>query len=69
MKLNQYQIETLVSCLPRDKDGIPIMPWKRYKTTGGTRCTARYLVIFDVTVLDGNRYRTTTEADVELCKD
>lgn len=56
--------KSLLIGIPRDRMGIPINPCKRYRTTQGVECRARFITIFDVTVLDGDRFRTTTESDV-----
>ena len=64
--LTRQQAELLLRTLPRDRNGVPIMPSEEYTTTQGVKTRARYIVTFDVTVLDGNRFRTTTEADVYL---
>ena len=62
--LTRQQVELLLRALPRDRSGIPIVPSEEYITTQGVRTRARYIAVFDVTVLDGDRFRTTTENDV-----
>lgn len=63
-QMTEDEKRLIIINLPRDKDGIPMNPCARYKTTNGVECHLRLIATFNVTVCVDNRYRTTTEADV-----
>ena len=69
MNLNEYQIRLLLNSLPRDRDGLPIIPCETYKTTDGLKCHPRFLIDFGVSVLQENRFRQCTPQDVVLAND
>ncbi len=49
---------------PRDRDGLPVIPNEYYITTDGVECYPRFLVYWNVTVRQDERYRECTCQDV-----
>lgn len=66
MELTEHQIRLLITSLPRDRNGLPIIPCETYVTTDGVECKPRFLIDFGVSVSQGDRYRQCTPQDVIL---
>lgn len=66
MNLTEDQIRNLLNRLPRDRDGLPIIPMETYKTTDGVTCKPRFVIDWGVSVRQGDRYRECTSQDVSL---
>ena len=66
MELTEHQIRLLLTNLPRDRNGLPIIPCETYITTDGVKCEPRFLIDFGVSVSQGDRYRQCTPQDVIL---
>lgn len=66
MNLNEHQIRLLLNSLPRDRDGLPVIPCETYVTTDGVKCKPRFVIDWGVSVTQGDRCRECTSQDVVL---
>jgi hypothetical protein len=66
MNITEDQIKQLVASMPRDRNGTPIIPCETYRTTDGVECRPHVVIVWSVSVTQGDRYRECTAQDVVL---